>query len=110
MNIGKQIENLLEREGITQKELAKALHIHNSTLNGYIKNRRQPDYETIAALARYFNTTSDYLLGLSDEPVPLKCCTPKEQLFLLQYRSIPNFQRSVFHQMLTLFSGRPKGD
>ncbi len=38
MDIGSQLRNLLEQEGITQKELAEALNISATTLNGYIQN------------------------------------------------------------------------
>lgn len=108
MNIGKQLEHLLEQERMTQKQLAEALHIHRSTLNGYIKNRRQPDFDTIAALTRYFNTTSDYLLGLSDQQTPLKDCTPGERAFLIQYRKLSNFQKSILNQILQLFAEQSK--
>lgn len=43
MDIGRQLRNLIEEDGITQKHLAETLNISTTTLNGYIQNRRQPD-------------------------------------------------------------------
>lgn len=54
MDIGNQLRNLLEQDGITQKQLAEALNISTTTLNGYIQNRRQPDAKTVIRLASYF--------------------------------------------------------
>ena len=35
----------------------------------------EPDLATIAAAAKYFRVTADYLLGLSDERNPANCAT-----------------------------------
>ena len=37
LDIGNQLRNLLEQDGITQKQLAEALNISTTTLNGYIQ-------------------------------------------------------------------------
>ena len=63
MDIGSQLRSLLEQDGITQKQLAEDLNISTTTLNGYVKNRRQPDANTVIRLASYFNTTTDYIYG-----------------------------------------------
>ena len=53
---------------ITQAELSKALQISASAIGMYEQGRRQPDYATLSKIASYFNVTTDYLLGLSDQP------------------------------------------
>lgn len=63
MNIGNKIIDLIADNDITQKELALKLGISPATLNGYIKNRREPDCETIVKIASYFNVSCDFLLG-----------------------------------------------
>lgn len=44
LDIGNQLRNLLEQDRITQKQLAEALNISTTTLNGYIKtaDSREP--------------------------------------------------------------------
>lgn len=54
MDIGTQLRNLLDQDGITQKQLAEALNISSTTLNGYVQNRRQPDAKMAIRLAFIF--------------------------------------------------------
>ncbi len=75
MGIGDRLESLLEDWDLTQKKLARDLHIEASTLNGYIKGKRCPDYDTLIRMAEYFEVSTDYLLGVtsirkrSEEPI-----------------------------------------
>ncbi len=62
MDFGKRLDDLIEHGGTTKKEVAKALDIAPNTLSGYIKNKRQPDLNTLIKIANYFNITTDYLL------------------------------------------------
>lgn len=63
MTIGNNILSLLYEHDISQKQMAIDLDIAPSTLNGYINNRREPDYATLLRFARYFHVSCDYLLG-----------------------------------------------
>lgn len=51
--------------GLTQEELAQKLHISRSRVGMYETGARQPDYETLEAIADFFNVDMDYLLGRS---------------------------------------------
>ena len=66
--IGNRIKQLREEKGLSQAELANAIQIAQSSIGNYERELRAPDSETILALAKYFNVTSDYLLGLADDP------------------------------------------
>lgn len=105
MNIGKQLCILLEEEGITQKELASLLNLSATTLNGYIKNRRQPDATTLIRLASYFNTTTDFIYGVSSikEP-PTSPYSAEERHLINIYRSIPEDKKMLFLETGKLFS------
>ena len=59
----KEIRN--ERK-LTQKEVAKQLNISTTCYAGYEQGYREPDYQTLRKICKYFNVTSDYLLGLED--------------------------------------------
>lgn len=71
MNFTVRLENLIEESDITQKDISTELHIAATTLNGYVNNHREPDLHTLIRLARYFDVSTDYLLGLSDEKKPV---------------------------------------
>ena len=67
MKFSARLEDLLEEHNLTQRQLATELHIAPSTLNGYLRRGREPDFDTLIALAEYFEVSTDYLLGRSEE-------------------------------------------
>lgn len=66
--LGDRLKTLREKKGITQVELAKELKMSRGTYAHYELNKREPDNETLLKLAKYFATSVDYLLGVSEEP------------------------------------------
>lgn len=62
MNIGNTILNLLDKNNMSQRELAIKLQIAPTTLNGYIKNKHEPDCTTLKNIAEIFGVSIDYLL------------------------------------------------
>lgn len=63
MTTGEIIAKLRNKNKISQSALANDLHIGQSTLAMYEKNKRKPSLEMLSAIADYFNVTTDYLLG-----------------------------------------------
>lgn len=66
--IAKRLKELRSESGRKQHEVAKYLGITRPAYTAYESGSRQPDLETVKKLAEYFNTTTDYLLGKSDNP------------------------------------------
>lgn len=64
----KRIENLREKEKITQKNLAVKLGIARTTYSGYENGAREPDLETLKKIADYFEVSTDFLVGRTDDP------------------------------------------
>lgn len=62
--IGKRIKELREQAGEKQEETAISLYE-----NGRIK----PTVDTIAAIAKHYNVSADYLLGLTDKKAKTPC-------------------------------------
>jgi len=54
-----------------QHEVAEHIGKSESAYSSYEQGRNTPGPEDIAKLAVYFGVTSDYLLGLSDDPNPI---------------------------------------
>lgn len=50
--------------GMTQEEVTNELKIPRSNLSNYEIGRREPDLETLARLAEYYNVSTDWLLGI----------------------------------------------
>ena len=63
MDFGNTLRGLIEDKDKSQKEVALDLNIAPTTLGNYIRNQREPDFETLIAIANYFDVSVDYLLG-----------------------------------------------
>ena len=59
-----------EDNDIKQKDLADYLHIRQNTYSQYENGQRQLPIEALVALAKFYGTTTDYILGLTDEQSP----------------------------------------
>ena len=62
-----RIRNLREDNDLTQKQIAQYLNIAQRTYSGYENGTRNIPVECVVALARFYKTSTDYLLGLTDE-------------------------------------------
>ena len=65
-----RIKDLREDCDLTQNEVATYLHIKQNTYSQYETGQRQLPIEILIALAQYYHTSTDYLLGLTDERKP----------------------------------------
>ena len=66
-NLGNRISDLLQRYGLTQRELAERVGVTEVSMSRYIKGERVPKGPIIANIAKVLHTTSDYLLGQEPE-------------------------------------------
>lgn len=66
-NFHSVLKSLRNEKGLTQGELAEKLNISRSTIGMYENGSREPDYETLEAIADYFNVDIDYLLGRTNK-------------------------------------------
>lgn len=57
MEFGDKLLLTLNEREISQKEFAKLLNIAPTTLNGYIKNKRQPDFALVKQIAFLLNVS-----------------------------------------------------
>lgn len=62
-SLGQKISALRKKRGLSQAQLAEKLGIGTSTLGMYETNKREPSYQTLVAIADFFNTSVDDLLG-----------------------------------------------
>jgi transcriptional regulator with XRE-family HTH domain len=65
---GDRIKYLREQVGYTQEDLSAMLDLGSKEIWRYENNKTVPKADTLGVIAKFFNVTSDYLLGLSDDP------------------------------------------
>ena len=67
-----RIKDLREDSDITQKEIADYLHVKQNTYSQYENGQRQLPLDSLIALAKFYNTSTDYILGLTNQRRPYK--------------------------------------
>ena len=65
-----RLRDLREDHDMTQTTLACLLHIKQNTYSQYENGQRQLPIEILIRLASIFQTSTDYLLNLTDDPRP----------------------------------------
>lgn len=70
----RRIRDLREDADLTQINLAEHLHCSQVCYSQYELGKRDIPTEVLIKLAKYYDTSTDYLLGLTDikEPYPKK--------------------------------------
>ena len=64
----KRMRDLREDHDKTQQEIAELLNMHRSVYRRYESGELETPSWVIVKLAQYYRVSTDYLLGLKDEP------------------------------------------
>ncbi|MBR3804695.1 MAG: helix-turn-helix transcriptional regulator [Clostridia bacterium] len=64
--LGKNLKELRIEHGYTQKQVADMLNINSVTYLHYEKDQREPPLSLLADMAKLYEVSVDYLLGLKD--------------------------------------------
>lgn len=102
MNYGERIKDLLTDKDMKQNALAKILNVTDDILSNYITGRTTIPPEAMAGVASYFSVTADYLLGLTDDPLPPFPVTPEERAMINRFRSLTANQKELIVQTMEL--------
>ena len=74
------IRALRKEKNLTMKELGKMMGVAESTISMYENGYREPDTKTLIRLADFFNVSTDYLLGRTENAHdPLSGWTEEEK-------------------------------
>lgn len=60
-------KQLRKERGLTQRELAKALNVEQTTVSKWENEITIPDVTTLGIISKFFNVSIDYLLGNENE-------------------------------------------
>lgn len=92
------LRKLREAKGVSQKQLADAVSVSQQSINKYENHNVEPDIATLIAIANFFNTSVDYLIGNSVirrkiEVVHAYDLTDSESVLIDDYRRLSKKQR-----------------
>lgn len=65
-----RIRDLREDHNLTQADIAEYLHIKQNTYSQYENEQRQLPLSCLIALAKFYKTSTDYILGLTNNKTP----------------------------------------
>lgn len=93
-----------KKSGKTQKEVAEGIGIGQGTYKNYETGAREPNGETLVAIANYFDVSTDYLLGRPTAQPPTdalerlfteKSFSTLEEELLRKYMELPHEARQA---------------
>ena len=65
--IGERIRELRTEKGLSAKALAKQIEVSDASIIDWENNKHEIKAECIIKLAKFFNVSADYLLGLTND-------------------------------------------
>jgi Predicted transcriptional regulators len=61
-----RLKDLRKENHMSQEELAKIFNVAQNTLSNWERGNREMDTKTVMEISKYFNVSTDYLLGTSN--------------------------------------------
>lgn len=102
------VENLKKLRGkanISQQKLADVIGVSQQSINKYENHGVEPDIATLIALADYFSTSVDYLIGNTDierkiENVQKYDLNDEEHSLIDGYRNLNSTEKEIINLII----------
>lgn len=100
--LGNNIKELRKQKHLTQKDLAKLMHVSQQTIGAWETERAIPGSDTLALLASLFNVSTDYLLGRDPREDDLKTAdlADDDTIFTFEGKPIPEQDLEYMKRLL----------
>lgn len=96
MIVLKNLKALREKNNLTQQQMSDIFGIQRPTYSRYENGERQPDFDLLIAISKYFNVSVDYILGRDDYVIKSNPQLSSDEENLIQaYRNHPEMQAAV---------------
>lgn len=67
VDFGNRLKTLRMKLNMTQQQLARKLGLTKSVISAYETGLRQPSYDVLIHIAKIYNVSTDYLLGIENK-------------------------------------------
>ena len=102
-----RLQKMLEKNGMSQKDLAQQANLTESAISHYLKGDREPKGAILMNIANVLGTSMDYLKGKTEEDAPKNMERDKEELFDLVARNARHLTDTEKAELAKiLFSGK----
>ena len=78
MKLSEKLRELRKKMGLTQNDVAVQIGVSRVGYTQYELGKREPDYEILKKIAKIFNVSLDYLLGMTEMLSPQELIIPDE--------------------------------
>ena len=95
-----RLKQLRTESGLTQTELADKLQMSKGSIGNYESGNREPNMETLEAIADFFNVDLDYLQGRTNSRPEFSF---EEQWVISCFRNADYFTREGIKMILRKF-------
>jgi transcriptional regulator with XRE-family HTH domain len=102
MEIGQRLRELREQRDLTGRAAATYLGISSAHVSDMENDKARPSLDLLARLAKYYRTTTDYLLGITDDPDPARAENKAQEAALLA--QLPGPERAIVRALLLLLA------
>ena len=96
----KKISVLMMKKNISQRDLAKKAGVTESAMSYYVSGSRVPRSDVLVRIANALETSSDYLLGKTNDPTPM----PESADLLFLQRNLNKLDEEQLKKAKTILS------
>ena len=96
----KNLKALRKEYNISQQQLANIVGVSQQSINKYENHNVEPDIETLKAIATFFNTTIDFLVGFDES----KTAFTKEDELLRLFSFMTKEQQDLYIEQGKIFA------
>lgn len=91
--LGRRIASILAERGLEQKDLSQLTNIHRKQISRYVTGDTVPSAIKAGEIARALNTTTDYLLGLTNDPRPTNLLDTDDKIKEIIKQTIQEYEQ-----------------
>lgn len=108
MNVGTKIQEIMDWQGVNQKELAERSGLASSTISDYVRGARVPTLTALEKIAGALDVSVATLVNGEDLPVDTLSITGEEEALLHGYRVLTGRERKAVNSVVDAFNERKK--
>ena len=98
----------MERKGVNGRQLAEETAATEATVSRYLSGARNPEnFEILASIARFLEASTDYLLGLTNNPYRKGSLPEEVKELLARYLRASDNDKKVLWTLLDKYADGP---
>ena len=98
----------MERKGVNGRQLAEETAATEATVSRYLSGARNPEnFEILASIARFLEVSTDYLLGLTNNPYRKGSLPEEVKELLARYLRASDNDKKVLWTLLDKYADGP---